>query len=128
MSAAVCVPITSASGWGRHRSTGDPQVGKSTQFHIAVSPDARDHLRDLNARQRTTVLEAIEKQLSFEPDVPTRNRKLMRPNTIGTWELRVGNIRVYYDIVVDPAPAVDIRAIGIKSGDLVRITGEVVQL
>jgi len=103
-------------------------VGKSTRFHIAVSPDARDHLRDLNARQRTTVLEAIEKQLSFEPDVPTRNRKLMRPNTIGTWELRVGNIRVYYDIVVDPAPAVDIRAIGIKSGDLVRIAGEVVQL
>ncbi|QYO65108.1 type II toxin-antitoxin system RelE family toxin [Leptolyngbya sp. 7M] len=66
-------------------------------------------------------------QLSYEPTVPTRNRKEMRPNPLAVWELRIGNLRVYYD-VDEQESVVDIRAIGIKEGNQVRIGGEIVEL
>lgn len=67
------------------------------------------------------------KQLSYEPAVPTRNRKPMRPNVIAVWELRIGNFRVYYDVDQEEA-TVDIRAIGFKEGNQVRIGGEIIEL
>ncbi|WP_316430123.1 addiction module toxin RelE [Leptolyngbya sp. NK1-12] len=66
-------------------------------------------------------------QLSYEPTVSTRNRKEMRPNPLAVWELRIGNLRVYYD-VDEQESVVDIRAIGIKEGNQVRIGGEIVEL
>jgi hypothetical protein len=43
------------------------------------------------------VLGAVEKQLEFQPDIETRNRKPMRPNPLAPWERRIGTLRVYYD-------------------------------
>ena len=64
----------------------------------------------------------IEKQLTEQPEVETRNRKPMRPNPLAPWELRLGNIRVYYDIGEEGI--VKIRAVGIKTGNVVRIGRE----
>jgi mRNA-degrading endonuclease RelE of RelBE toxin-antitoxin system len=44
------------------------------------------------------------------------------------WELRIGNLRVYYDIEDDPEYVVYIRAIGIKERNNVRIGKEVIKL
>lgn len=66
-------------------------------------------------------------QLSYEPTVPTRNRKQMRPNLLALWELRIGDFRLYYDVDEEES-IVDIRAIGIKEGNQVRIGGEIVEL
>jgi mRNA-degrading endonuclease RelE of RelBE toxin-antitoxin system len=63
---------------------------------IEYSPDAEDHLKALTARQQAIVLDAVDKQLKYQPTVETRNRKPMRPNPIAPWELRIGNLRVYY--------------------------------
>jgi len=52
----------------------------------------------------------------------------MRPNPIAPWELRIGNLRVYYDIEDDPEHGVYIRAIGIKERNNVRIGKEVIRL
>jgi mRNA-degrading endonuclease RelE of RelBE toxin-antitoxin system len=52
----------------------------------------------------------------------------MPPNPIAPWELRIGNLRVYYDIEDDPEHVVDIRAIGIKERNNVRIGKEVIKL
>jgi len=52
----------------------------------------------------------------------------MRPNPIAPWELRIGNLRVYYDIEDDPECVVYIRAIGIKEENNVRIGKEVIKL
>lgn len=97
-------------------------------FEIAYSPDVEDHLRVLTARQRSTILDDIDIQLSYEPDVETGNRKLMRPNPVAPWELRVGDLRVYYDIDYGPPRRVLIRAVGMKIGNTVRIGGEEIDL
>ena len=71
-------------------------------FEIEYSPDAEDHLRALTARQRSMAMDAVDEQLRNQPDVETKNRKPMRPNQVAPWELRIGALRVYYDIETDP--------------------------
>ena len=97
-------------------------------YQIRYSPDAEDHLRNLTARLRSTVLDAVDQQLRHQPTVETRNRRPMRPNPIAPWELRIGRLRVYYDVEQDPDAVVCIRAVGVKERNHVRIGTEVVQL
>jgi hypothetical protein len=52
----------------------------------------------------------------------------MRPNPVAPWELRIGNLRVYYDVEEEPEPVVFIRAVGIKDRGRVRIGREVIDL
>jgi mRNA-degrading endonuclease RelE of RelBE toxin-antitoxin system len=85
-------------------------------------------LRALTARQQAIVLNAVDRQLAHQPTVETRNRKPMRPNPVAPWELRIGNLRVYYDVEEEPEPAVYVRAVGIKERNRVRIGKEVIQL
>jgi len=65
---------------------------------VEFAGSVEDHLRALTARDRTTALAAIERQLSHEPLKETRNRKPLRPNPIAPLELRVGNLRVFYEV------------------------------
>ena len=44
------------------------------------------------------------------------------------WELRIGDLRVYYELSDEPQPTVTVLAIGIKERDLVRIGGERIKL
>jgi len=95
---------------------------------IEYSPDAEDHLRMLTARQQATVLDTVDRQLMHRPTIETRNRKPMRPNPIAPWELRIGILRVYYDVEEEPDSVVHIRAVGIKQRNRVRIGREVIEL
>ena len=95
-------------------------------YRIEYSPDAEDHLRTLTPRQQRIVLDTAEKQLIHQPAVETRNRKPMRPHPLAPWELRIGNLRVYYD--VEEEPVVLIRAVSIKQRNRVRIGREEIQL
>ncbi len=97
-------------------------------YRIEYSPEAEEHLRFLTARQRTTVLDGVDERLVYEPLVETRNRKPMRPNPLAPWEVRIGNLRVYYDVEEVPEPVVHIRAVGIKERNRVRIGKEVIEL
>jgi mRNA-degrading endonuclease RelE of RelBE toxin-antitoxin system len=97
-------------------------------YRIEYSPDAEGHLRALTVRQQAIVLNTVDKQLIDQPTVETRNRKPMRPNPVAPWELRIGNLRVYYDVEEDPEPVVYIRAVGVKERNRVRIGKEVVEL
>jgi mRNA-degrading endonuclease RelE of RelBE toxin-antitoxin system len=90
-------------------------------YLIEFTPEAVEHLAQLTARQKSSVLDAIEVQLKHEPTVETRNRKRMKPNPLAPWELRVGTARVYYDGVAEPRAVVTIRAIGVKHRERVRI-------
>lgn len=102
-------------------------------YEIEFADTAINHLAALTARERSTVIEAIEKQLSHEPLVETRNRKFLRPNPIASWELRVGALRVFYDVsatgpATDVASVVRILAVGKKYRHVLRIGGEGVVL
>ena len=52
----------------------------------------------------------------------------MRPNPVAPWELRIGKLRVYYDVADIPESTVYIRAVGIKYRKRVIIGGEEIQL
>ena len=52
----------------------------------------------------------------------------MRPNPIAPWELRVGKLRVYYDIVGEPEKLATILAVGVKARNRVLIGGKEFQL
>lgn len=97
-------------------------------YSIEYSPDAEDHLRFLTARQQAIVLDTVDEQLTHQPTVETRNRKPMRPNPLAPWELRIGALRVYYDVEDAPQPKVSIRAVGIKERNRIRIAGEIIAL
>lgn len=82
------------------------------------------------------MVDAIEEQLQHQPGVETRRRKKLRPNEFAGWELRVGEVRVLYDIEEEADEAesaeqtgvVVVLAIGIKDGDRLIIDGEELEL
>ena len=49
---------------------------------IIFEPDAVEHLEGFSARAQSIVLDQIEVQLTYQPDVETRNRKRLRPNPL----------------------------------------------
>jgi hypothetical protein len=77
---------------------------------------------------RAGILDVVALKLAHQPTVPTRNRKQLRENTLAPWELRVGDLRVYFDVVEPPEAVVTVRAIGVKVRDKVLIAGEEVDL
>ena len=82
-------------------------------YRIEYSPDTEVHLRAVTARQQAIVLDTVDEQLIHQPTVETRNRKPMRPNPVAPWELRIGNLRVYYDVEEESESVVYIRAVGV---------------
>ena len=97
-------------------------------YRVVYSPESEDHLRALAAHDRMIVLDAVLDQLTHQPATETRNRKPLRPNPLVPWELRIGDLRVYYDVEDDPEPVVHVRAVGIKDHNDLRIGGEIVKL
>jgi mRNA-degrading endonuclease RelE of RelBE toxin-antitoxin system len=97
-------------------------------YEIIYADDALDHLEGLTARLRAIVVGEIERQLSHQPTVETRNRKRMRRQALAPWELRIGDARVYYDAREEPEPVVEVLAIGVKEHNRVRIGREAVEL
>ena len=97
-------------------------------YRIEYSPESEDHLRALSARDRAIVLDAVDQQLATEPTVETRNRKPLRPNPVAPWELRIGDLRVFFDVEEEPDAVVHVRAVGLKQHNILRIGGEVFEL
>ena len=98
------------------------------EFTIDVSPDAQEQLDEFTARERRSLLDAIDLQLRHQPLVRTRNRKPLDPNDFATWELRVGGLRVFYDVETEPEPVVWIRALGRKVRNRLFIGGKEIEL
>jgi hypothetical protein len=49
-------------------------------------------------------------------------------NPVAPWELRISNLRVYYEVRDDPKRLVVVKAVGVKERDRVRIGREEVEL
>lgn len=99
-------------------------------YEIRFSDDADGHVAALTARQRARLLDAVDRQLQHEPTKETRNRKPMDPGKkpfIAPWELRVGEMRVFYDVEEEPKAVVVITAVGIKERDRILIAGRVIE-
>ncbi|NUO79346.1 type II toxin-antitoxin system RelE/ParE family toxin [candidate division KSB1 bacterium] len=97
-------------------------------YKIEFADSTKEHLKSLTANQRAVIFAAVKKQLVHEPFVKTRNRKPIESHPVAPWELRVGDLRVFYDLSPDEPDVVEILAIGIKEGSKLLIAGKVVHL
>jgi mRNA interferase RelE/StbE len=69
-------------------------------FDIIVSPEAKDDLYRIAARDRSILLDAIERHLRHEPTKVSRSRvKRLRGLRKPQYRLRVDAFRVFYDVV-----------------------------
>ncbi len=97
-------------------------------YEVEFAASVKEHLQALTTAERSTAVNSIERQLLHEPLLETRNRKPLRPNPIAPWELRVGKLRVFYEVVVDEPAAVRILAVGKKERNVLRIAGQQIKL
>lgn len=97
-------------------------------YKIEFAKCVKKHFKHLSASQRSLVINGVEKQLLHDPLKETRNRKPLRPNPIAPWELRISNLRVFYDITSDEPNIVKILAVGYKKGNTLFIAGKAVKL
>ncbi|MDX1522805.1 MAG: type II toxin-antitoxin system RelE/ParE family toxin [Anaerolineae bacterium] len=69
------------------------------KYEIVLAPEVIQDLKRLSARNRATVRETIEKHLRFEPEKLSKSRiKRLRGLKRPQYRLRVGDIRVFYDV------------------------------
>jgi mRNA-degrading endonuclease RelE of RelBE toxin-antitoxin system len=70
------------------------------RFEILLAPEAVEDLRSLKADVRAEVREAIEKHLRHEPEKESRSQiKRLGGLSQPQYRLRVGEIRVFYDVL-----------------------------
>jgi mRNA interferase RelE/StbE len=82
-------------------------------FAVVLAPEAADDLRRLTATVRATVRSALVTHLRHEPGKTSRSRiKRLRGLRRPQYRLRVGEVRVFYDI---SGTTVEVLAIVAKS-------------
>jgi mRNA interferase RelE/StbE len=82
-------------------------------FEIVLAPEAVVDLKGLTANVRATVKAALEAHLRHEPEKTSRSRiKRLRGLRRPQYRLRVGEVRVFYDV---SGATVEVLAIVAKS-------------
>ena len=69
-------------------------------FRIVVRPAAAEQIRRLRRVDAVTIIDAVETHLQHEPERVSRGRiKRLRGRQDATYRLRVGEYRVFYDVL-----------------------------
>jgi mRNA-degrading endonuclease RelE of RelBE toxin-antitoxin system len=107
-------------------------MATSRSFTLIYAREVIAHLSGIDRKYHSLIRSKIEEQLLHELDVETENRKRLQiPNTIAaTWEIRFGpnnQFRVFYEVDRD-SRAVNILAIGVKTGNRLTIGREEIEL
>ena len=83
------------------------------KHEIILSPEAVEDLESLSAKERSFVRSALEVHLRNEPTKTSKSRiKRLRGMSQPQYRLRIGEIRVFYDVVEG---SVEVHAIVKKS-------------
>lgn len=79
------------------------------RYEIILAPEAANDLKILDAHLRSAIRDALERHLRHEPKKVSKSRiKRLRGLSRPQYRLRVGEIRVYYDVSKE---AVEVLAI-----------------
>jgi mRNA-degrading endonuclease RelE of RelBE toxin-antitoxin system len=102
-------------GRGRH---GGSRSGKdhTTMYDIDYTQEALEDLQWFRKHEQNIIVDGIDQQLRNEPTSETRNRKRMQVNAYAEWELRIGDVRVLYNVDTQ-VRIVEIQRIGEKRGN-----------
>ena len=69
------------------------------KYEIVLSPEAAQTYKGLGARQKAEVRETIETHLRHEPMKISKSRiKRLRGLSRPQYRLRIGDLRIYYDV------------------------------
>ena len=90
-------------------------------FKITITTEANTHLQSLPVRERRIVEAAVLTRLQYQPTMPTRAIKRLRPNPLAEFELRVRDLRVLYNV---EESEVVLLVVGRKIGNKLIVTGE----
>lgn len=97
-------------------------------YSIEYTEEALTDLEYFRKSERQLILDQVDGQLTYEPNVETNNRKRLRPNQVAEWELRVGKYRVFYDVTTqvntEVVKIVKVEAVGFKEHNQLFIRGK----
>ena len=110
---------------------GDQPATETGTYHgpysIRMSSSAEGDLQHFSLRDQKLILDKIVEQLTYDPEVETRNRKHLSENMLAKWELRIGSFRVFYD-VDGKQITIEVIAVGEKDHNVLFIRGKKVDL
>jgi mRNA-degrading endonuclease RelE of RelBE toxin-antitoxin system len=89
-------------------------------FQITITEVAEAQLQALSAREQRLLEAAIQARLIDQPTTVTKAVKKLRPNPFAAFELRVGDLRVLYNVV---EPQVVVLLVGRKVGNKLIVEG-----
>jgi mRNA-degrading endonuclease RelE of RelBE toxin-antitoxin system len=90
-------------------------------FQITITAEAESQFRGLPVREQRLLQAAIQSRLLHQPMIPTRAIKRLRPNPLAEFELRVGDLRVLYNV---EGEEVVLLVVGRKVGNKLIVAGE----
>ena len=96
-------------------------------YKILISDEAEEDLAKLRPVDRKRISEAIVVQLIHQAEDESRHRKRLRENPIASWELRVEDFRVFYNVDGETVTVI-IVGIGQKRHNRLYFRGGEVQL
>jgi mRNA-degrading endonuclease RelE of RelBE toxin-antitoxin system len=92
-------------------------------YTIEYAASAEGDIAYFRKYEQMVIVDAIDDQLIYEPSLETRNRKVLDPNPLAAWELRIGRYRVFYDVDV-ATRLVLVKAVGWKEHNTLYIRGK----
>lgn len=90
-------------------------------FKITITEDADRQFHALTARDQRILEAAISARLQHQPTMLTKAIKRLRPNPLAEFELRVGELRILYNVEGDE---VIILIVGQKADNKLIVEGE----
>ena len=96
------------------------------EYRISLTESAKGDIAYFKVHEQRIIVAGIIAHLKADAEVRTRKKKLLRPNPIGPWELRLDRYRVFYSIETENT--VKIVAVGYKEHNDLFIRGRKVQL
>jgi mRNA-degrading endonuclease RelE of RelBE toxin-antitoxin system len=90
-------------------------------FRITITVEAESQLRSFSVREQRFIETAIQVRLSHQPTALTKAVKRLRPNPLCEFQLRVGDLRVLYNVEGDEVVVV---LVGHKVGNTLMVKGQ----
>ena len=103
-------------------------MAKRLRYELIYDSKVLNHVSKIDRKYHSLIRREIERQLTYQPDLETRNRKpLLRASTLGSaWELRFGpenQFRVFYRAERE-LRKVYILAVGVKVKERLYVGGK----
>jgi mRNA-degrading endonuclease RelE of RelBE toxin-antitoxin system len=92
-------------------------------YRVSITREAKAQLLNLSPREQRIVGDGIAARLLERPTSPSRAVKRLRPNPLAGYELRLGDLRVFYNVVEENTEVL-VVLVGRKVGNALFVEGK----